>query len=336
MRCVSTSLALLLLTTQVLAAPRPEPKIAKKVSLIIINPPQEPFTQDFERASASTLSEIGLQVVPKPVAKLDEVVLTLGCADLDLACLKSIGQNLNVDYLVVVNSVAQPSPNLNFQFFDVNRGQAWQVGAIAMRDWSSLSAKQAALDLAQQFHEAPSLEVHTQPPGAQIFLDDTAIGTSPLHSRQALTVGRHKLKVVFAEGLQIRQDLFIQAGENRVLSFQAPLGAAAQTDGSRQSGSQGSKNPGSLGSTIGWSFLGLSVLSGLSAGAMSLWLQVDNARYAAQTTVGTTSVKTISRTEAKALVNEMQYVSIAAMAGYAISLGLAIASATIMGVEDAG
>jgi len=186
-----------------------------------------------------------------------------------------------------------------------------------------VDAQQAAADLAQQFAKNPQLHVKSQPAGAQLFIDDKSVGKTPFINSPTLSVGAHNLRLRFDDGLELKQSFYLVAGEQAFIHIRHP-------DPVNKPSAQKS----SIGTTIGWSMLTASVVSGLGAGALTAWLYLDQSRLNQEQTIGVNTVKSISRSDAKNLLNAMQYKTTAAMIAYGLSLTLAAGSAVVFGVDD--
>lgn len=119
--------------------------------------------------------------VPKPSLDMSELMLSLGCADLDTACLASIGAGLKGDYVLYGKVVAG---KLKLQLVNVRSKSVAKSGTfeadkngIASAIVSLLGPKTVAPTTPQRI----SFAVVTDPAGAKVFMNKYFIGNSPTH-----------------------------------------------------------------------------------------------------------------------------------------------------------
>jgi hypothetical protein len=195
---------------------------------------------------------------------------------------------------------------------------------LRLKGQSPADAQEIAQNLARQCTKNPQLHVNSQPAGAQLFIDDKSAGKTPFINSTTLSAGKHKLRLRFDDGLELEQNFHLVAGEHALIRVRHP-DPVDKPDAQKSS----------IGSSIGWSLLASSVVSGLGAAALTGWLYLDQSRLDQEQTIGSDSVKSISRSDAKNLLVAMQYKTAAAIVTYGLSLTLATCSAVIFGVDDA-
>ncbi|MCA9519859.1 MAG: PEGA domain-containing protein [Myxococcales bacterium] len=119
--------------------------------------------------------------VPKPALEMSELMLSLGCADLDTACLASIGAGLKGDYVLYGKVVAG---RLKLQLVDVNQKRVSKSQTVSPDKGGVTSAIVGLLGPKAVTPTAPqriSFAVVTDPRGAKVFMNKYFIGNSPTY-----------------------------------------------------------------------------------------------------------------------------------------------------------
>jgi hypothetical protein len=139
-----------------------------------------------------------VQLVPRPALKLRAMLLALGCARLDEACLSKIGKQLEVS--MVVSGELEKTPlglGLRLQRFDV------ATGRVARREERDLAGADAAAGLADAAEdlaallagETLQLHVESQVEGAVVLVNGQPIGTTPITVTEGLRAGTNEVLV---------------------------------------------------------------------------------------------------------------------------------------------
>jgi hypothetical protein len=138
------------------------------------------------------------RLAPAPALRLRAMLLALGCSKLDLACLRKIGRQLEVDQ-IVHGEIGRTATGylLRLALFEVATGATARTAEREVASSEGTDAFAAAVEdaTATVLGEVPQLVVDSNVEGAVVLVNGQPVGMAPITVTEGLKVGTNEVIV---------------------------------------------------------------------------------------------------------------------------------------------
>jgi len=231
------------------------------------------WSEALQSAAREAADGTSVRVVPPPAISLDEVQLTLGCGSWSNTCAGRVAGTMNAGVALVVELAKAQSEDEQIAWTVVSAAgnviRERQTATLPDRGDAGLQAAQRYVAAAIRGARPTVVIVTADLPGAEVFVDGSRRGATPLTLIDDVTPGPHEIRVTYEARAPATRKVEVKAGATN--RYELVLGANPPPP---LSPSVGTELPnGQVSPVVAWSTVGLGGASIVGAGAVGLvWL----------------------------------------------------------------